>query len=331
MYLQIKVAEVDSTNPGKWLRQIKSLIGQDIKQEWYNQSLDEQRNTQALANKINNFFVSITEHFSPLTQAGPPSFVPQELFVSRDEVYRSLSMLNTAKAVGLDNIPNKLLKDFALELAPVIQDIYNQTLEEEHIPALLKSIVTPILKVAPPRETESDLHPISLTCTLAKVMEGFACNRLLPKVDGKINIRQYARKGHSTTDALLYMLQSIYEATDSGDDGARIFYADFKGFDLVDNNILMTELQQCRVPQGMKLGVILFSVVTNKLLSDWKLHIKFVDDTSAIEILPRNCISLLNSAATDIHQFAIDHNMRLNPPKCKEMLINFRHYSNFSL
>ena len=68
--------------------------------------------------------------------------------------------------------------------------------------------------------------------------------------------------------------------------------------------------------------------MTNRLLSDWKLHIKFVDDTSAIEILPRNSISLLNSAATDIHQFAIDHNMRLNPPKCKEMLIN---YSNLSL
>ena len=77
--------------------------------------------------------------------------MPQELFVSRDDVYRSLSTLNTAKAVGPDNIPNKLLKDFALELATVIQDIYNQTLEDGHIPALLKSsIVTPIPKVTPP-------------------------------------------------------------------------------------------------------------------------------------------------------------------------------------
>ena len=84
-------------------------------------------------------------------------------------------------------------------------------------------------------------------------------------------------------------------------------------------------------PQGTRLGVILFSMITNRLLSDWKLHIKFVDDTSAIEILPRNTISLLNPAASDIQQFAMDHNMRLNPPKCKEMLINFMHYSNFSL
>ena len=53
------------------------------------------------------------------------------------------------------------------------------------------------------------------------------------------------------------------------------------------------------VPQGTKLGVILFSVMTNRLLSDWKLHIKYVDDTSAFEILPRNSISLLNSGNVD--------------------------------
>ena len=56
-----------------------------------------------------------------------------------------------------------------------------------------------------------------------------------------------------------------------------------------------------------------------------------MDDTSAIEILPRNSICLLNSAVSDIYYFAMDHNMRINPSKCKEMLINFMHYSNFSL
>ena len=85
------------------------------------------------------------------------------------------------------------------------------------------------------------------------------------------------------------------------------------------------------VPDGTKLGVILFSVVTNGLFSDWKLHIKCMDDTSVVEILPRNSISLLNSAVSDIHQFAMDHNMRLNPSKYKKMLVDFMHYSNFFL
>ena len=220
-----------------------------------------------------------------------------------------------AKAVGPDNIPNKILKD----LDPIIQDIYNQSLKEGYIPSLLKSsIVTPIPKVTPPTTIESDLRQISLTCTLAKVMEGFVCSRLLSQLDGKIDPLQYARKGHSTTDALLYMLQAIYEAVDSGDAGVRIFFADFsKGFDLIDHAILMEELgkldvhptlltwisafltnrpQAVRIggtlsdwrtlkgglPQGTRLGVILFTVMTNKLLSDWRLRIKFVDDTSAL-------------------------------------------------
>ena len=56
-----------------------------------------------------------------------------------------------------------------------------------------------------------------------------------------------------------------------------------------------------------------------------------MDDSSSIEILPRNSIRLLNSALPDIHKFFMDHNMRLNPIKCKEMLINLMLYPNFTL
>ena len=69
--------------------------------------------------------------------------------------------------------------------------------------------------------------------------------------------------------------------------------------------------------------MILFAAMTNNLLRDWHLRIKFVDDTTALEILPlRNGISLLNVAVNDIHKFSIEHNMKLNPKKCKEMLKN---------
>ena len=44
--------------------------------------------------------------------------------------------------------------------------------------------------------------------------------------------------------------------------------------------------------------------------------------------MPRNSISLLNCAASDIHNFAIAHNLKLNPTKCKEMFENFLHNSN---
>ena len=71
--------------------------------------------------------------------------------------------------------------------------------------------------------------------------------------------------------------------------------------------------------------------MTNKLLSNWRLRIKFVDDTSAFEIIPRNSINLLNTAVFDAQDFTIAHDMKLNPTKCKEMLIYFLHNSNFIL
>ena len=54
------------------------------------------------------------------------------------------------------------------------------------------------------------------------------------------------------------------------------------------------------IPQGTKLGVILFIIMTNNLLHSWNLRIKFVDDTTAFEIIPRNTVSSLNFAINDL-------------------------------
>ena len=54
------------------------------------------------------------------------------------EVHDSLSSLNVGKAIGPDMIPNRVLKDFAPELGPLIMDIYNCSLREGYVPDLLK-------------------------------------------------------------------------------------------------------------------------------------------------------------------------------------------------
>ena len=157
-------------------------------------------------------------------------------------------------------------------------------------------------------------------------MEGFVRDRIVAKVSSAIDPHQFAHAGHSTTDALVYLLQAIYEALDTGSCGARLFFADFsKGFDMIDHEILISELrclsvhpvlinwtkvfpinrtQAVRIggtisdwkspkggiPQGTNLGVILFTIMANNQLRSWKLRIKFVDDTTALEIIPRNTL-----------------------------------------
>ena len=96
-------------------------------------------------------------------------------------------------------------------------DIYNCSLREGYVPDLLKrSIINLLPKVSLLQEIQSDLRPISLTCTLAKVTEGFARSGFVAQISEKLDPRQYAREGHSTMDALIYILQAIHEATNSG-------------------------------------------------------------------------------------------------------------------
>ena len=53
------------------------------------------------------------------------------------------------------------------------------------------------------------------------------------------------------------------------------------------------------------------------------MRTKYVDDTTALEIIPRNSISMLDVVVREIHDYCIEHKMKLNPKKCKEMYVNF--------
>ena len=66
-----------------------------------------------------------------------------------------------------------------LNLRQTVADLYNSTLREGFIPHLLKSaIVHPLAKVTPLMCIEDDVRSISLTCQLAKVLEGFTLARV---------------------------------------------------------------------------------------------------------------------------------------------------------
>ena len=104
--------------------------------------------------------------------------------------------------------------------------------------------------VCPPQNIKSDLRPIALTSCLAKVLEGFTNKRLFGQESGTIEPRKYARHGHSTVHALIYLMQAIHEAVDSGKCSVRIFFADFtKGFDIIDHPILPDELRSFNIDQ----------------------------------------------------------------------------------
>ena len=80
------------------------------------------------------------------------------------------------------------------------------------------------------------------------------------------------------------------------------------------------------LPQGTCLGPLLFAILVNPLLKDWNGRLKFVDDTTALEVVPRCSPSVMPLVVDDISQFSSTRGMELNPQKCKKMIINFLQY-----
>ena len=298
---------LQDSNISRWWRDIKELRGLSCSGDWSSQLIGSKIPDEAtLALKFNKFLGSLTAHFRPLEPLSPVfGPVPAHLYVSKRTVYKTLRALKVKKSPGSELIPNIVWKELAFELSPVLADIYNSSLEQGYVPAQLKqAIVVPVLKCGPPVSVESGLRPVSLTSPVAKVLEGFSAKSLLMCVWDKLDSKQFALPGRSTTQALVYLLHTILESVDGGEMYVRMFFSDFsKGFDLVDHNVLLRELDNLDVdphlvrwiavfltnrnqrvkvrealsppiwlnggtPQGTKLAPFLFCILVNRMASN---------------------------------------------------------------
>ena len=67
------------------------------------------------------------------------------------------------------------------------------------VSSILKAaVITPICKQTPPDSIENGLTPISLTCLIAKLMEGFPLMRIMPSVVNQLDNKQFSMAGKST-------------------------------------------------------------------------------------------------------------------------------------
>ena len=94
-----------------------------------------------------------------------PTFLPsaeQVPFILPYQVCKKLLKLNPFKATGLDNIPPRVLKQFAYELAEPVTEIFNLSLSFGVVPAVWKAAdICPIPKETPTKE-ENDVNFFNL-------------------------------------------------------------------------------------------------------------------------------------------------------------------------
>ena len=366
------VADCFESNPHKWWSNIKNIAGlgatKNVSTILYN---GQSYSGSALANLFNDKFVAVGSTLPPFSWTPiAVDDVPSDFYISIDEVEKALISVKSHSAAGPDEISPWLLRENSASLSRPLACIFNASIQEGNIPSLWKSAnVSPVPKSSPALDIDSDFRPIPLTPIVSKILESFPHRWLLRSVSGQIDNLQFgALKRSSSTMALLYMFHKWYEAMDTPGTCLRICTLDFsKAFDRIDFNILLQKLinmgihpvltnwianfltdrgQRTRigpnyscwrtinggVPQGTKLGPLLFLIMVNDLkVSDDS--VKFVDDTTLWEIItsPQSSASVLPAQISECSSWVAKNNMKLNPTKTKEIRVCFSTYDTAAL
>ena len=149
-----KVSYLKNTDPRKWWSLVNRLSGKSSGASAISYEVDNKvLSGLELANRLNNFFVSVTSDVPALDYLTLPAFLPapDQLPVIRPtEVYKKLLRLSPFKACGSDAIPNRILKLFASELSEPVTTIFNRSLSSGDFPSAWRdAYISPIPKASP--------------------------------------------------------------------------------------------------------------------------------------------------------------------------------------
>jgi len=126
------------------------------------------------ANILNKQYMSVftkeTDTNIP-TPSGTPFPEMDMIDIKEEGILKLLRNINPRKATGPDNIPARLLRDYAVDLAPILTLIFQASAKEEKVPYdWTQANVSAIFKKGS-RQDPANYRPVSLTSISCKLME----------------------------------------------------------------------------------------------------------------------------------------------------------------
>ena len=170
--------------------------------------------------------------------------------VSIEGVKKLLLRLNPKKAVGPDMVPTHILRDYADDIAPILQSIFQQSLDTGMVPEdWKKANVTAVFKKGS-RQVASNYRPVSLTCVSCKVLEHIVFRAIMDHVDfHKILVffQHGFRSKHSCETQLVNTIEDLAKGLNDKQQLDLLILDFSKAFDLVAHKRLLSKLQYCGI------------------------------------------------------------------------------------
>ncbi len=326
---------------------------------------------QQLADDLNDFCCRFEktphtrpEHLStqPLTPPATPLSPTPALKISEDDVRQVFIKNKRRKAPGPDGVSPVCLKSCADQLAPILTQIFNRSLELCEVPSCFKrSTIIPVPK-KPKITGLNDYRPVALTSVVMKSFERLVLAYLKASTGPLLDPLQFAyRANRSVDDAVNMGLHFILQHLDRPGTYVRILFVNFSSaFNTIIPDTLQNKLTQLFVPtsicqwitsfltdrqQLVRLGKFssstrttstgapqgcvlspLFSLYTNDRTSkdpSVKL-LKFADDTTLIGLIQDGDESAYRQEVKELAVWCSLNNLELNTLKTVEMILDFR-------
>ncbi|XP_022809436.1 uncharacterized protein LOC111346415 [Stylophora pistillata] len=244
--LEDRINHLIRENQRQAVKQDSSMSGRGSRAWWSTVNTITGRDTQPQLissvihpDIINKYFCSINS--DPEYIAPAPIDIPDDARIPTIPLHVVTHFLSKLKrtACGPDELPYWLFREFAHDLAPVVTDVFNSSLQQHKVPSSWKMAdIKPIPKESP-LTCCTQLRPISLTAIIMRLFERLVYRFELSSIfNDYIDLDQFAyRGGHNSTMALIKCQHTWLKWLDGNADFVRIF-----SFETVDTNLMCCHL-----------------------------------------------------------------------------------------